>query len=158
MLGAGQSFYWQSALFWRPGYLCCDIHHVSCLAVWIAERHTFVLMFFFAGSRCFPLQYALLKIPKTSRHTEGQMVVALLLMREDKFHPEPHALFVLLLFVTCCLPRPDLLSTESANVKKTCTAWSWQPTSWRLHAITVQPQVCKETDKNKCVGRRCLSS
>lgn len=50
------------------------------------------------------------------------MVVALLLTREDKFHPESHALFVLLLFVTCCLPRPDLLSTEIANVKKACTA------------------------------------
>lgn len=74
----------------------------------------------------------LFKIPNTSRHTVGKMVVGLLLTREDRFHLESHALFVLLLFFKGCLPKPNVFSVEITNVKKACTTWLWRLTSWRL--------------------------
>lgn len=147
MLVAGQSFFWQSALFWRRR--CTALRYSSHVMHGSLESWAPYIHFndFFAGSRCFPLQSALLKIPTASRHTEGKMVVSLLLTREDKFHPEPQGLFVFLLFVTCCLPRPFLLSSEIANVKKACTAWLWQTTSWRLQWSECSRRSAKKKDK-----------
>lgn len=63
MLVPGQSFFWQNRVTFTLVFIAYNARQYEQLTT----LHSFWWPFF-AGSRCFPLQSALLKIPKASRH------------------------------------------------------------------------------------------